>query len=603
MVMKWLAVLFFFVFSFLLGYSLLRILKVKYETSIIERIVMPIGFGLATLPLFSVVMNYVWIPLDYRIFLVLSLIIPVYDVFYFMKNKQKISFFQNISKKEMICFVFVILFFAWHLNLFVKGSFTYDYLEDGDPWIHANIVQYISTEKTYAVEKEHNMGLFKYTEPYPPFLDVLYSQPHQIYPNANWILKIFNSLLISLSIFFIYFLVKQYTRKPELGVAAAFLLTVIPSYLSHFIFSAAYATVMFFPALYAMIKTEESPEWWKVAAVCYSAALMIQPITAALFLMLIGIYWGVTFLWQKDKHKVLFKAMIVGLLLSQLFWIPMFIKFDYQQITAKMPFGMFSKEVDDSSGGIIYGLRDYMLAHSADKIDQATGFGIAIFFMLTISLIIFLVNFKKLPKNRLLFTALIYGFFVFLGTESNALPYSFVPHRLWTYLAIAVVLMCTFGLQIVTNSIRDKRILYVTFLIIGIAVFYTSAPAKEAVQTAVWPSEMLYDSSPDYAWVVKNLPENTPFWAICSFKYPNGLGMFTPIWDEELQQYPGALPNATASQILEIAQRKGIKYISLDGACLRTINETQLQQMGTELLTKTKLVYSTNSLYIMELQA
>lgn len=52
----------------------------------------------------------------------------------------------------------------------------------------------------------------------------------------------------------------------------------------------------------------------------------------------------------------------------------------------------------DTSGGIIYGLKDFIIAPLQSKMDQPTGLGIFIFLILIFTIILLLMNIKKVKK-------------------------------------------------------------------------------------------------------------------------------------------------------------------------------------------------------------
>src|SRR3989344_247321 len=74
-----LTILLFFAYTYGIGFAISKI--AKNSDNFLERNLMRIGIGLAALPLLGVILNLLHIPLDCRIFLILSLIIPVYFIF------------------------------------------------------------------------------------------------------------------------------------------------------------------------------------------------------------------------------------------------------------------------------------------------------------------------------------------------------------------------------------------------------------------------------------------------------------------------------------------------------------------------------------------
>ena len=101
---------------------------------------MRIGIGLGVLPILGIFLNLLHIPLDWKIFLLLSLIMPCY---YIIKNKKIVTPSLKLTKSN-INITIVLIIFLLTLFMYEKGAFTYDYLEDDDPWHHSQSVKYIS---------------------------------------------------------------------------------------------------------------------------------------------------------------------------------------------------------------------------------------------------------------------------------------------------------------------------------------------------------------------------------------------------------------------------------------------------------------------------
>ncbi|MBW2991817.1 glycosyltransferase family 39 protein, partial [Candidatus Woesearchaeota archaeon] len=280
-----LTIIFFFMLFYCLGHSLLRVLKCEIKNRY-ERFFMRIGFGLSVFPILAVVMNTTRIPLLWYIFLVLSLIIPVYDI----KRLKDIKFQAFRITKSDLCLLVLLIIFAVHLFVFIKGSYAYPYLEDGDPMFHSEVAQYIAYKKSYTLSLEDYIpgNEIHYTEPYPPAYGVLNGIMYQIDKDTQGILRIFNSLIISLGIIFFYYFLKRALKSSGKALFGAFILAAIPSYLSHFIFATGYSVTLFFPALYALIKIDEDDKWLFVSGIAISGVYLTQPTSAGIFFVFSG---------------------------------------------------------------------------------------------------------------------------------------------------------------------------------------------------------------------------------------------------------------------------------------------------------------------------
>ena len=293
-----------------LGYSLLSLFRLDIKTQI-EKHIMNIGIGLGLFPILSIILNTVNIPLAWYIFLLIAVLIPIKDaVRYFTgyskrkpeeKTRQKKTRLFKLTKSNLALIILFIIFFV-HLSVYLKGAFIFPYLEDGDPWAHADVSQYIAETKSYSIPSD-DWKILHYTEPYPPAFAVMNAMLYQINPDMKWILKFFNSFIISLGILFLYFFMLRLMKSPLKAVFAAFLLAIVPCYLSHFIFAASLAVTLFFPAFYAYSRISENRRWLFIAGIISASIFVTQPITAGVFAIIIGLYWLIGIVLYRNLQK------------------------------------------------------------------------------------------------------------------------------------------------------------------------------------------------------------------------------------------------------------------------------------------------------------
>ena len=79
-------IILFFVYLWGLGFSATYF--VKKAEDFWERHLMNLGIGLGVFAILSIILNFLHIPLDWKIFLILSLIIPIYDLIQRIKKKE-----------------------------------------------------------------------------------------------------------------------------------------------------------------------------------------------------------------------------------------------------------------------------------------------------------------------------------------------------------------------------------------------------------------------------------------------------------------------------------------------------------------------------------
>ena len=197
-------IILFFIYLWGLGYTATYLAK-KPESKA-ERFLVYLAVGLGIFSFLVVFLNFLHIPLDWKIFLVLSLLVPVYSLISKIRKKEfkKPSFNAKLTRSN-VAVLGVFIIFLLSLFMYTKGAFAYPYLEDEDPWGHAVGVKYVALGKkaydppTSIVDDKIDQQL-SYIDPYPPAYDAIIGILHQTSPDLTWTLKFFNALIISLEI-------------------------------------------------------------------------------------------------------------------------------------------------------------------------------------------------------------------------------------------------------------------------------------------------------------------------------------------------------------------------------------------------------------------
>ena len=152
--MYWQSIVCFFAITITAG-SLVDLLVRDWRADSLEKLFMRFGVGLAAVPVMAVVFNLLQIPLDYRVFLAVGLLILTGAI---LKNRQSFSAKCRSSsrsiksswrKKSFWYALLVLVLFAVTLLMYLRGSFAYSYFEDTDPWGYAAVVDYIGENKTF----------------------------------------------------------------------------------------------------------------------------------------------------------------------------------------------------------------------------------------------------------------------------------------------------------------------------------------------------------------------------------------------------------------------------------------------------------------------
>ena len=248
--MELLTVILFFIYLFGFGYSVSRFLPtMKMESTSLR-----LGLGLAAFPIIGTALNVLHIPLDWKIFLILALALPLYDLLPHLHNLRLSSL--RLPQLDRPAMALVVIFFL-NLMIYCYGPFSYPWLEDDDSWRHAAAIKFIAVEKHLNAAQ----GVFQYLNPYPPGYDLIIATLHQTSPSLYWTLKFFNGIIVSLSILFFYYMAKEFSGSRSKAIWATFFLSVIPAYLSHFIWSHGLVIAVLFVTFYALLKTEEDPRF------------------------------------------------------------------------------------------------------------------------------------------------------------------------------------------------------------------------------------------------------------------------------------------------------------------------------------------------------
>ncbi len=598
--MEILTIIYFFTVIFGLGYSVKKLLKLEEFKDILEEIIFILGLGLGSFVLLCIPLNAIR-GLIWPAFLIISLIIPLYSLGEKIKqNKLKLNF-SNIAYKNYIVVGLITLIFFY---VYLTGAFGYPYLEDDDPWIHAEAAKYVSIEHTY-IQPDHFP--MHYLEPYPPFYSTMMGVLHQVHPESvQWVLKFFNVLLITLGLPFIYIWLRRFTQSDNTALTGTFLFAVLPCFMNHFIWAQTLALVLWFPALYSIekMKNGEKKKWLVTSILTISAILITQSSTAAIFMMFFGCYFLVEFvasllnskthnpikIFKSKEIKYLFLAGFLGLILAvSIYWLPEIGFRGWDDAGERM--GFIKKDffvggtTADTSGGLVYGLQDFVIAPNVSKMDQATGLGPVIFVLLLFSIIVLLYQRKKLtsPRNKYLLVSLLWLIIGFLGVEGNALPFKLMPHRFWVFFAIPVVILVAWGIILIYNSTKkDKAISYIIISLIFAGILITSAYPKYIVQTSQWPSGVGWSSNEQIQGYVglKELPPNTLIYSLC--KNPKtviGVDKMDYPWIKEIEDYQKLALNDTLNNNHAFLKKYKYSYLILDGGCVKDfgLNQTNLK--------------------------
>lgn len=401
--MKFFPIIQFFVMFWGLGFSIGSFLR--EAENFLERNIMRLGIGIAAFIPLMVMLNFFRVPVDWKIPLMLSLVVPLYSM---ARNRARPALGKIRLSKANISAFFVMLLFIFTLYMYGTGSFAYPYFEDSDPLSHAEVVKYLSIEKTM---NDHEATRdYHFLDPYPPGYSLLMSTLYQTSKEMMWNLKFFNSLIISLGIFFFYFAMKRFTGDYRKALFSTFVLAMIPCYLSHFIWSHSLIVTLFYPLVYCLEMMEKDRRWAYPLAICYAAIILTQPSQMLKLSVLAGIYLIIKMAYERSLKVWHWVSLFSGAVFSVVFWWGGRVfsilaeireaRVSKGQVLESSGSGFFSmlRNAMPPDGGTatrVYNFNDFFYAKMQNMINNPVGVGIAVYLLFFAFMVLVWLNMAK----------------------------------------------------------------------------------------------------------------------------------------------------------------------------------------------------------------
>lgn len=613
------SILSFFFITWSFGYTTLRLLKATQENHPIVELLARFAIGTAVFSLLGVVLKILHIPLHITVYLGLAVAYPTYVLLRsIIKNEPVINDWKiKPFWREQITYILILLgiMMMFTFMMFHKGAFGYPYLENDDPWAHAQGSTYVARMMTYDVDPavREIQGLYSfYLEPYPPTYDVMMGVLRQTNDSIVWTLKFFNVLLITMGIAFAFLFFRTYLQNDIKGILATFVLVAVPSYMSHFIWSQTIAVILVPVAFYAILRGIEDKTWRVPAMIAIGSQLVTQPVVSMIFGVSVLVLVACIALHEavakrgpaKKRFTQTISAFIIGaggVAFSLLFWGAQVFKWGID--------GIFGTKGGEFSGGwaSAYAMQQYRFAEvffppSSSRIDQAIGWGPVITLLAAITIIIFLVLWTRstgIKKDwryvhmMIWFLALCYIVFA----PSFGLP-SWGTSRMWVSLAIPLAAVCATGAYILARSIAGKNGLLTLAIIaiLAVGIGMTSLPAKIAVQTAQWPpgvqwtpiqaenGQIQYPDLQGLLAMSSLIPKNSRVFSFCgSDSRSIGFDMQADPWDLGHAKFRQTVINATSDEISAFLMEYKYEYMTLDLSCSRDFGENATNTLASRL--------------------
>jgi len=581
--MSFITIVLFLIYCFGLGFTATAFFK--NSGNFLERNLMRFGFGLSLLPFLAIILNLVKLPADWRIILVMSLLYPVY----YISNKFLRSGIPKLTKikirKSDLGIVAMLIIFIASFYVYGTGAFNYPYLEDDDSWGHAEGVKYMSIEKNVFSD---NARKVRYMNPYPPTYDILLGILHQTNDSVYWTLKLFNALIISLSIIFFYFFVKEFVSNRNKALFATFALASIPAFLSHFIWALALSVPLYFVVFYAVERIKYDKRWWIVSGLVMFTALTSSPTHSTYFGLFFVLYLLTKMILEKKiliNHAL---AGILGISLSFIFWwLPMIIKNGLTGTLKGIGFKVgYTKEFGlgaalTGTGDRVYTFKDFFIAQEQNMINNPIGIGIFLSILTLIAIVFLFIKYKHLLKkeNQWLVITFVWFLFTFYAVNASKFAIKLSPFRAWMLLAIPVCILSAegaFNLMNISKKSAGNYAKYAILLILVVGIFFTSTQQKIAVNTANWPPGAFWTSGEEieaYLWMKENIGPNANVFGFIINGPIIGMDQFICYWCEDIREFKKTGVEKSASEIHSFLSERNYEYLIISGNFVKEFGE------------------------------
>lgn len=607
--MQYLTLLLFLLYCYGLGFSLTFF--TKNVSNFLERNLMRVGIGLGVLPILSIFLSLIRIPLDWKIFLILSLVTPL---FYFFKNFNKLKNLKPKITKSSIYIIIVLLLFLVTFYMYHKGAFAYPYLEDDDPWSHAVGVKFVSVEKNIFTDKAKNI---QYINPYPPGYDVVLGILNQTSSSLMWTLKYFNALFVSFSIIFFYFFVKEFTGDKKRALFSTIALVAIPCFLSHFIWAIALCVPLYFVAFYCLEKIKSNKSWIFPSVLVIASTLILTPTHSTYFGLFFILYFITKTILERKFLKNLFLSGFLGLLISFLFWwLPMVLKHGLHKVLQGMGIGGESVWSISGTGDRLYTLGDFIFAKPQNMINNPIGIGVFLSILVALSLFFIFTKYKSLlnEKNHWVVIVLVWLAFTLYAVNGARFPIKLSSFRTWMLLAIPVSILAGEAIFVIISFCKSiEKVININFVIRGGAIiliilglWFTSGYQKYTVNTTPgWPPGAFWASMEElegYLWL-KNLPPDTKVFSFTNDGVIIGFDKFTCAWCEDVVEFKKIAINKTAEELHNWLKENKYEYLTIGGQESREFGSdvvnNKMQEIGASNLFQP--VYQTKGVIVFKI--
>ncbi|HUL58435.1 MAG TPA: hypothetical protein VLU43_04130 [Anaeromyxobacteraceae bacterium] len=542
----------------------------------LDRLLLALPVGLAAFPAVVLALRALHLPLDVRLLAAIGAAAAILAAGFFRGARAEPS----PPPRRRGFALGAALVAAALAGTMYHGATRYPWLEDDDPWQHAAAARYVALHgRTAQPPGEARASIV--LEPYPPYYAALMGVLHQANPDLEDVLKFFNALVVGISVLAAFFAFEAMSGSAAAALAAAALLAVCPAYMSHFIWAQTLAVPCFLAAAWALAGGSaaggaRSAGFWLTAALVW-ASTVVQPSSAAASGLLLALAAAVVGLVSRARREPApwrpLAAVAAAGAASLATWG--LLSRAQLQAYATTP-GVFRGGAGaDTSGGLVYGFLDVVLANRFDKIDQGTGLGWATAALAAAGVAATILAARPSARATLRPWALVlvaWTAVALVGIEGNALPLKLFPHRFWVYLAIPAAALAAEGARACTAWLREGRARFAAAAALVVAAFATNVGPRLWLQDTAWPpgsawSDMQHAAG--YAHVAAVLPRWTRVLTLCfRDEFLVGLDLAAEPWDPALAPLRARLATASGEEVIGFARARRYQYLLVDAACV-----------------------------------
>ena len=174
-----------------IGSGLRALLRLP-EEEVVQETVLGFLFGIAAFIPITLLVGVLHIPIHWLTYLTIAIMGATYRAFFTwnspgqaVRAKKRDKWYDTIDWHLIIVIILAITLAA----VMYKGATTYPYLEDDDPWVHAEGASYVAEKLTFW--QTPGQVFTRYIAPYTPFYTTMMGTLAQISHDIPWTLKFF----------------------------------------------------------------------------------------------------------------------------------------------------------------------------------------------------------------------------------------------------------------------------------------------------------------------------------------------------------------------------------------------------------------------------